>query len=84
MAFSVKAQEIHKWILDNNQTDYWAREAEKFTVQKGQYQPGPRYTHDVPGLVNKLKADLGSTIKGATDSNWEEIADWLFELTTPK
>ncbi len=84
MAFSGKAKEIHKYIVDVGTADEWVGKAKGYITQKGQYEPGPQYKFNCEGLKERLKTDLSGAVGGATDSHWEEIAHWLMGLATPK
>jgi hypothetical protein len=39
----------------------------------------PQYKLDFPALTNKLKDKLRVPFPYATDSDWREVADWLFQ-----
>jgi hypothetical protein len=84
MPFSVKAQEIHAHILKTNQTDYWVGVARRYIRRKRQYQPGPAYSRRLWSLTARLKAELAGAVPDASDSHWDEIANWFFELAIPK
>jgi hypothetical protein len=83
MALSLKAQEIHDYIVDSNKTDYWIGVAKSLIKHKGQFDPGPPYTYDVSALKQRLKAELSGAVRDAIDNHWEEIADWLFNEAKP-
>jgi hypothetical protein len=84
MAFSGKADEIHKYMVSVGVADEWIGTAKGFIERKGQYEPGPPYKFDYEGLEEELKAGLSGAVSGATDSHWHEIARWLINAATPK
>ncbi len=84
MAFSGKAEEIHKYIVSVGKANEWIGTAKEYITRKAQYEPGPPYKFNYEGLKEKLKTDLSGAVSGATDSHWEEIAHWLIGAATPK
>ena len=84
MPFSVKAQEIHDCILKANQTDYWVGVARRYVRRRRQYQPGPHSIRRLWSLIARLKVELSGAVPDANDSHWEEIANWLFDLVSPR
>jgi hypothetical protein len=81
--FSGKAQEIHDSIVSGGRVDYWVGVAKSYIQRKGQYQPGPPYSFDRNGLRARLIVELSGGESGATDKEWDEIADWLFQAASP-
>ncbi len=77
---SVKAQEIHDWIVNSNRTDYWTGVAWTFVEKRRQYWPWKSWIRDRPGFVERLRTELAGQITGANDGDWGEVADWLFGL----
>jgi hypothetical protein len=84
MRFSTtKAQEIYERMKIRGKINYWIGLAEKnYMTEKDQYQPGPRWNYDCPGLREELKRQLASSVNDAEDKDWDEIAKWLFDLAT--
>lgn len=69
MAFSVKAQEIHDYIVNTGEAKQWTAVARARMSAKDR---------DLAGLISKLKADLRDVFPDASDAHWGEIANWLF------
>ena len=84
MAFSGKAEEIHKHMVSVGMADAWIGLAKGYITPKGQYEPGPPYNFDYEGLKEELKGGLSGAVSGATDSHWDEIAHWLITAARPK
>ena len=82
MTFSLEARQIHNLIVDNIGTsDYWIQAAGAAT-KRGKFAGwfgNPQYKQDFPALAKKLKEQLGGQFPNAIDSDWREVADWLFE-----
>ncbi len=81
MAFSLEARQIHNHIVDDSgSSDYWiqaAGAATKRGMMAGWFGE-PQHKPDFPRLMKKLKAQLGGQFPNATESDWREVADWLF------
>ena len=83
MTFSEKAQEIHDHMVDNGTADTWIGRAKGHITRKPQYQAGPPYTYDRPGLRTRLKGELSGAVSDATDDHRDEIVEWLFDEAQP-
>ena len=86
MALSTKAQVIYDRLVETNAVNDWVGIAKDYINKKGQYEPGPDYKYDVEGLREELKADadLSDASEDASNDNWEEIAQMLLKMATPK
>jgi hypothetical protein len=84
MALSTKAQVIYARLVETNAVNDWVGIAKDYITKKGQYEPGPDYKYDVEGFQEELKADLSDASEDASNDNWEEIAQLLLKMATPK
>ena len=86
MALSTKAQVIYDRLVETGAVNDWVGTAKDYVTKKGQYEPGPDYKYDVAGLREELKADadLSDASEDASNDNWEEIAQILLKMATPK
>jgi hypothetical protein len=75
MPFSSKAREIHDHIISSGKAEYWIGVAR--SLAEGHNQPGKSYSRNIPGLRDKLKAEISDAVNDANDNHWEEIAHWL-------
>ena len=80
---STKAQEIYERMKIRGKINYSVGLAGKnYMTERDQYQPGPKWNHDGPGLREELKRQSASSVNDAEDKDWDEIAKWLFDLAT--
>jgi len=84
MPFSVKAQEILDYLLNHTLVDEYISVAKDYIERKGQYEPGPPFSMNVPSLAERLKSDLGNAVQDASDSDWRDVADWLLRRAMPR
>jgi hypothetical protein len=81
MTFSLEARQIHNQIVENSGTsDYWTQAASAATKRGkfGGWFAKAQYKRDFRALTKKLKEQLGGQFPNATESDWREVADWLF------
>jgi hypothetical protein len=82
MTFSLEARQIHNQIVENSRTsDYWIQAASAATKRGkfGGWFGDPQRKRDFSALTSKLKEQLGGQFPNASNSDWREVADWLFE-----
>jgi hypothetical protein len=80
MRFSLGAGQIHERIVNGGTAGGWIKAAGAASKRGkfGGWFADPQLKLDFPALINKLKNELGGQFPNATDSDWREVADWLF------
>jgi hypothetical protein len=79
---SMKAQEIYESLRREGKINYAISLGNRYMSEKTQYQPGPKWSYDSPGLREELKRRWESSVNNAEDKDWDEIAKWVFDLAT--
>jgi len=80
MTFSLAARQIHDHIIESGTSADWLRAAHAATKRgrMGGWFGKPQHKYDFPALMKKLKEQLGWQFPEATESDWREVAEWLF------
>jgi len=81
MKFSVRAGQIHEHIVESGTAGDWIKAAGTATKRgkMGGWFGEPQHKLDFRSLTNKLQKELGGPFPDATDGDWREVADWLFQ-----
>jgi hypothetical protein len=85
MTFSLAARQIHDHIVEIGASADWLRAAHAATKRgrMGGWFGVPKHKYDSQALMNKLKEQLGWQFPDATESDWREVAEWLFRAVPP-